>query len=184
MSGLYVPTVLVLILQLGSPNFREREAAHARLAGDFRDAAPLVALFNSHPDAEIAARCRRLTAKQLRICPPLPDGLYPYIDELPFDGMPCDRNETIAAYSGWGRELVPLDRQGEIGGWHDYRKATELYFWELASQGWTAGRLQTLMMQMDASERVKYGGRYEALRRLPEKVVPELIGAPRVEQEP
>lgn len=142
---MHVLAILILITQLGSPSWVQRETAHKSLQKCLHVAAPYLKAGKKHADAEVASRCGQLfeawaweTAQDLRA-----DGwpVVPWIDSLP-KNYP-DREGIIDGYLGErsGDRYQPPD-------WPAYRLSTTVWLFQELKTGKSVSELRELLNQM------------------------------------
>lgn len=158
MSSLITPRILavVLIFQLGSPSYHQRQRATKSL----RQLAPLILPYleeaKKHPDQEIAKRCNRILTlyyynaadaltKEAR---PTGWSRLPWIDMLP-QSHP-NRSAIIEYYLDQARGKI--GRKGPPV-WDDYRLATQLYLRQRFQQRMKMNEATNLLDEMACKER-------------------------------
>lgn len=144
--GLQSAIVLVLIVELGSPNFNDRERAHKCLQSLGADAIPQLSLVRSSTDREIAMRatllCRRWRSQHAE---QWANGL----GKMPWIWDDC-------GYLARGRQRFGIGGSPE---WQDYREATRLMMIDLylAECEQEATRLLTDFRRRDAEWVGRFG---------------------------
>lgn len=141
------PAAAELVQKLGSDSFQAREAASAALAHMGRGALIAVRKGCQSPDAEVAARCRRLAAVQLQAAPTDYQWL-PWVDMLPANLKHLQKDYLDRA--GWS-----YASSGPTDDWLVYRYATQLWARDLMEKGvpreWVVVELDRM-----AAREVKY----------------------------
>jgi hypothetical protein len=146
---------LLLVLQLGSPDYRCRVTSQYHLTELLPHSAPALTWGLAHKDPEIATRCLTVLkghwhnkAKALR--PRIWDRT-PWVDSLPKDYP--QRSDTIVAYlAEVGVEGAGWHGGGGTPDWPKYRLATVLLLEDLCAAGWGDERLLDLLDDMAVYE--------------------------------
>lgn len=126
---------LLLILQLGSSSYSERETAYFRLASSTAPA-PWLCWGAGHSDPEIATRCvklllpikQRKAAVYLASFKPVGWDVVPWLDALPlgWTAGKYDRWDVLEGCLHRARAEIPFKLQGRPW-WPEYRLATEYF---------------------------------------------------------
>lgn len=165
---------VMLITQLGSPRYRERERANELLHRLSPLAAPYLKAAKQHNDLEIADRSYRILARYYAVraehlaekTRPSEWPRIPWLDMLP-DNHP-DRQAVVQYYLAQAHEKNCAKGPPH---WDDYRLATKLYLQQLFRDQHDADKIRSLLDQMAASEKqwlIKNRDRYNPPLEMPE----------------
>jgi hypothetical protein len=140
-----------MVQRLGSPSFREREAASLALVQ--LSVSPLGHRVYPHlkratrsPDLEVQRRAERVLERYYDVSP-TSYPLVPWIDMLPAD-FP-DRKTIIEQYLQQSRNVFGTSTAPD---WWNYRYATQLFARDLLKRGQTRGQVQALLDRMVEGE--------------------------------
>ena len=178
MAVLTSPTVaaVVLIAQLGSPNYRHRETVTRQLIPMTEVAVPYLQAAQSHPNPEVAIRAtfllttyyRKNAAKLTEMVRPRGWRHLPWMDMLPNDHP--GRDSIVSQYLQ--RAQTKIGRHGSPH-WKDYRFATHLYVQNMFTNGHSLESVQATLDRMAKAEHdwiAANGKRYN-----PPVPMPELV---------
>lgn len=145
----------ILVVEMGSPSFRQRERAAVALDRLMPLSVPYLEPAEAVGDPEIELRAYELISKhyestaEQKAANTLPPNYsrLPWLDQLPMEYP--NRREVISHYLAEAHKRI--GRKGP-NGWEDYRLATQLYLRQLYSRRHTSYQVGPLLERMRDQE--------------------------------